>query len=172
MSKFGEVPFASSYASIVGFLLLGGAYLAMGLYLSSLTESQVVAAVITFIVFFITLFMDGIAKSISTGYKTAFIFFTVLIIIVCLILWIMMHNLTVLLAVGIVGEAILASIYFFKPTLLDGSIVKVFGWLSANARFYNFYMGIFDLADIIYYLSIIFVFLFLSIQVIKKKRWS
>lgn len=172
MTRYGEVPFASSYASIIGFLLLGGAYLAMGLFLSSLTESQVVAAVITFIVFFITLFMEGIAKSLSTNHKTAFIFFTALIFIICLILWIMMHNLTVSVGVGIIGEAILAIIYMYKPTLFDGSIVKVFGWLSATARFNNFYMGILDLADIIYYLSIIFVFLFLSTQVIKKKRWS
>ena len=44
MSRYGQVPYASSYASIIGFLLLGGAYLAMGLFLSSLTDSQVVAA--------------------------------------------------------------------------------------------------------------------------------
>lgn len=172
MSKYGNVPFASSYASIFGFLLLGGAYLAMGIFLSSITESQVVAAVITFIVFFITLFMDTIAGNISTTYKSAFIFFTILIIIICLLLWIMMKNLTVSIGVGVVAETILALLYMYKPTLLDGSVVKVFGWLSATARFNNFYMGIFDLADIIYYLSIIFVFLFLTTQVIKKKRWS
>jgi len=172
MSRFGEVPYASAYASLFGFLLLGGAYLAMGLYLSSLTESQVVAAVITFIVFFITLFMDNIAKSISTGSKSAFIFFTVLILIICFILWLMMHNLTVSAGTAVVGEGILLAIYLSKPALLEGSVVKVFSWLSANARFYNFYMGIFDLSDIIYYLSIIVLFLFLSVQVIKKKRWS
>lgn len=172
MTRYGQVPFASSYASIIGFLLLGGAYLAMGLFLSSLTESQVVAAVITFIVFFITLFMDAIAGNISTTHKSAFIFFTALILIICLILWIMMKNITVSIGVGVIGEVILAAVYMYKPTLFDGSVVKVFGWLSATARFNNFYMGIFDLADIIYYLSIIFIFLFLSTQVIKKKRWS
>lgn len=172
MTRYGQVPFASSYASIVGFLLLGASYLAMGLFLSSLTESQVVAAVITFIVFFFTLFMDGLASSISTTNKTAFIFFTALILILCFILWIMMHNLTVSFGVGIIGEVILTYIYMNKPTLLDGAVVKMFGWLSATARFNNFYMGIFNLADIIYYLSITFIFLFLSTQVIKKKRWS
>lgn len=172
MSLFGEVPFASSYASILGFILLGGAYLAMGIYLSSLTDSQVVAAIITFVVFFITLYMDDIAESISTSSKAAFIFFTIIILIICLILWIMMHNLTVSIGAGLIGEAILLTVYLYIPTLLEGSIVKVCNWLSANARFYNFYMGILDISDIIYYLSIIFIFLFLSVQVIKKKRWS
>lgn len=172
MMKYGSVPLASSYASIIGFLILGGAYIAMGLFLSSMTESQVVAAVITFIVFFFTLFMEGIAGSISTNHRTAFIFFIVLLLIVCLILWTMMHNLTISLGAGIIGTVILTAIYMYRPNLYDGSIVKVFSWLSATARFNNFYMGILDLADIIYYLSIIFIFLFLSIQVIKKKRWS
>lgn len=172
MTIYGNVPFASSYASLVGFLLLGGAYLAMGLYLSSLTDSQVVAAVITFIVFFFTLFMESIANSLSTNHRTAFIFFVIMLLILCLIMWIMMHNLTVSLGVGIIGIGLLIAIYMYNPTLYDGAIVKVFSWLSATARFNNFYMGILDLADIIYYLSITFVFLFLSTQVIKKKRWS
>lgn len=172
MMRYGKVPFASSYASIIGFMLLGGAYLAMGLFLSSLTESQVVAAVITFIVFFFTLFMKGIASSISTNHKTSFIFFTVLLILICLLLWTMMHNITVSIIAGIIGQVTLTGIYIYKPTLYDGAIVKVFSWLSATDRFNNFYMGILDLADIIFYLSIIFVFLFLSTQVIKKKRWS
>lgn len=172
MTRYGSVPFATSYASVIGFLLLGGAYLAMGLFLSSLTESQVVAAIITFIVFFFTLYMEGIAGSIPTNHSTALIFFIALWIIICLVLWIMMRNITITIGAGVIGIAILTAIYMFKPTLYDGAIVKVFSWLSATVRFNNFYMGILDLADIIYYLSIIFIFLFLSTQVIKKKRWS
>ena len=146
--------------------------LPVGIFLSSLTESQVVAAVITFIVFFFTLFMDGIAASISTNHKTALIFFGILMLIICFILWIMMRNITVSIGLGIIGIGSLTGLYMYKPTLFDGAIVKLFSWLSATARFNNFYMGILDLADIIFYISIIFVFLFLSTQVIKKKRWS
>lgn len=172
MTLYGDVPYATSYASLIGFTLLGGAYIAMGLFLSSLTDSQVVAAVITFIVFFTTLFMEGVAKSLSTNSKTAFVFFIVIIALICLVLWIMMRNLPVCIGSGIIGVGILTAIYVFEPTILDGSIVRFFSWLSVTVRFNNFYMGIFDLADIIYYLSITFIFLFLSIQAIKKKRWS
>ena len=172
MTRYGKVPFATSYASIIGFLLLGGAYLAMGLFLSSLTESQVVAAIITFIVFFFTLFMDGIASSLPTDHKTALIFFIALWLIVCLVLWIMMRNITITLGAVIIGTAVLTVLYVYKSTLYDGAIVSVFSWLSATARFNNFYMGIMDLSDIIFYISIVFMFLFLSTQVIKKKRWS
>ncbi|NLJ97275.1 MAG: ABC transporter permease subunit [Clostridiales bacterium] len=172
MNLYGEVPFASSYGSIIGFILLGGSYIALGIFLSSLTDSQVVAAIITFIVFFITLFMENIAGSISTNHSTAFVFFSVIVVILCLILWNMVRNLMLTIGIGIIAEGIITAIYLYNPTLYDGAIVKVFSWLSATSRFDNFYMGIFDLADIIFYLSIIFVFLFLSTQVIKKKRWS
>ena len=84
----------------------------------------------------------------------------------------MVRNLMLTIGIGIIAEGIITAIYLYNPTLYDGAIVKVFSWLSATSRFDNFYMGIFDLADIIFYLSIIFVFLFLSTQVIKKKRWS
>ena len=48
LTLFGEVNLAATYSCIFGFLLLGGALLSIGLFISSLTESQVIAAVISF----------------------------------------------------------------------------------------------------------------------------
>lgn len=172
LRQYGNVPFAGAYASIFGFALLGGAYLAIGLFLSSLTESQVVAAVITFIVFFFTLFMDNIANMIPSDHRSSFLAFAVLILLICFILYLVMHNLTVAVSIGLIGETALAAVYLKKPELFDGLLVKVFGWLSVVVRFGNFYIGILNLEDVIYYLSLIFIFLFLATQVIKKKRWS
>lgn len=57
MSKFGTVSFAGAYTGILGFFLLGCANLALGVFVSSLTESQVIAAVLTF-VFFVCILYD------------------------------------------------------------------------------------------------------------------
>jgi ABC-2 type transport system permease protein len=73
---------------------------------------------------------------------------------------------------GIVLEGGLVTIYVLKPTLLDGSVKNVFGWLSVMSRYYNFSLAIFDVSGIVYYLSITILFAFLTVQVIKKKRWS
>jgi ABC-2 type transport system permease protein len=172
MKQYGNVPLAPAYASIFGFTILGGAYLSMGFFLSSLTESQVVAAVVSFIVFLFTALMDGIAGFFPADNKTAYVVFSVILVIICIILYIMMRNLTISICAGLVGELGLTAAYLLKPTLFDGLIVKVFGWVSVIDRFNNFYMGILDLAGIIYYISIIFLFLFLTVQVIRKKRWS
>lgn len=172
MNLYGYVPFAPAYASILGFTVLGGAYLAMGFFLSSLTDSQVVAAVITFIVFIFTAFMEGIAGIFPADNKTAYIVFSVLLIVVCGVFYLMMHNLTISLSIGFLGELALTAAYLLKPALFDGLVIKVFGWVSVITRFSTFFFGILDLASVVYYISIVFLFLFLTTQVIKKKRWS
>lgn len=172
LSLYGTIPFGSAYAGIFAFLMLGSAYLSIGLFISSLTESQVVAAVISFVVFLLTVLMESIAGIIPSDNKTAVIAFTVILIIFCIIIYRMMRNLTVAVIIGLLGEAALLAVYFLKPTLLDGSLKKVFGWFSVNSRFSNFRLSIFDVSGIVYYLSITVLFAFLTVQVIKKKRWS
>lgn len=172
MSLYGDVPYASAYGSILGFALLGGAYLAMGLFISSMTDSQVVAAIISFIAFLFTVLMEGIAGIFPTDNKTAFSVFVVIVILICILVYRMMHNLTITIALGAIGIAGLVGIYLTKPTLLDGSLIKAFQWVSVVSRFDTFSAGILDISGIIYYLSIIFIFNFLSVQVIKKRRWS
>ncbi len=172
LTKFGDVPLPSAYASILGFTMLGAAYLSIGLYISSLTESQVVAAVISFIVFLFTVLMDGFAGIIPKDSQAAYVTFTVILIIICLILYRMMHNLTVAVGTGIIVEVALTVIYLLKPTLYDGLVIKAFDWLSVITRYDQFYYGIFDITGIIYYLSLTFLFAFLTTQVIRKKRWS
>ena len=142
------------------------------MFISSLTDSQVVAAVITLVTFIVTGLIDGIALVIPSDGKTAYIFFTLIIIAIGLILYRMMNNLTVAIGVGAIAEIGLTIAYLTKPMAFDGSIVKVSSWLSVLSRFNNFRLGILDIADLIYYLSIVFIFLFLTIQVVKKRRWS
>ena len=65
MSKFGTVSFASAYTAILGFFLLGCANIAIGVFFSSITESQVIAAVLTFVFLFAFYMMSGISTFFS-----------------------------------------------------------------------------------------------------------
>ena len=172
LTQFGEIALAPAYSSIFGFSMLGGAYLAIGLFISSLTESQVVAAVISFLTFLFTLFMDDIAGFVPADNKTSLIAYTIILLMICIILYLMMHNLVVSISTGVIIEALMLTVYFIKPILFDGLVSKVVGWLSMLNRYYSFYLGILDLSAIVYYLSIMFIFLYFTVQVIKKKRWS
>ncbi|MCD8110132.1 MAG: Gldg family protein [Clostridiales bacterium] len=67
MSCFGTVPYAQSYTAILGVWLFGLLAIAIGLFLSALTESQVIAAVLSFGVLFLGYMMDSITSMISSS---------------------------------------------------------------------------------------------------------
>ena len=67
LSSFGTVPMGESYVSIFGFWLMGCLFLAIGLFISSITESQVIAAVLSFVALFICYMMDAILSLISSS---------------------------------------------------------------------------------------------------------
>ena len=65
MGKYGTVSYAMAYTALLGFFFLGCAQIAVGMFLSSVTESQVIAAVLTFGVLFCSFMMDGIESFFS-----------------------------------------------------------------------------------------------------------
>lgn len=117
--KYGEPNTAVLISSSVGILLIGAAFIAIGLFVSSLTENQLVAAVGT------------------------------------------MGILIFLLLVGLLNSYI------------DSYVIRtIIDWISIYSRFGNFSYGILDPATMVYYFSICFVFMFLTVRIYEKRRWS
>jgi ABC-2 type transport system permease protein len=170
--QFGAVPLKMAYASILGFSLLGGAYIALGLFISALTESQLVAAVISFVAILITALMDSLVNMLPSDNRSAFVIFAFMVILICWLIYSMIHNLTITLGLGILAEICLTVAYLFKATLFDGLVSRFFSWFSVIARFDKFVSGVLDLSSVIYYISVIFIFLFITVQAIKKRRWN
>jgi ABC-2 type transport system permease protein len=171
LSKYGTVSFKLAYTGILGFILVGAAYLAIGLFLSALFESQAIAAVVTFVVLLVTYIMQGIVSLLPTSNKAAWLIFSAVALIVAIVAYFMVHNGTVAVGLGVVLESACAIVYFVKPSLYDGLVVKVFDWFSVVDRFDNFMNGILDLTGIVYYISIVVIFIFLTIQSLNKRRW-
>lgn len=172
LSQFGEISYGSAYASILGFFLLGAAYIAIGLFVSSAVDSQVVSAVITFIIILVTYFIDGIVSVLPADNKSTVAILAIIFLLICYITYVIMKNPYFSITLAVLGEGIILAIYFIKPTLFDGLLVEIANWLSVMSRFDNFNLGIINLADIVYYLSVIFIFLFLTVQSLKKRRWN
>jgi len=170
--QFGSLSLKVAYGSILGFTLLGAAYISIGLFISALTESQLVAAVVSFVVILITALMDSLVSLLPTDKKSAWVIFSVIIVLICWRLHSRMHNVTVSLTVGIIAEAVLTTFYAVKPTVFDGLVSRVFNWFSVIARFDNYTKGILDLSSVVYFVSIVFLFQFLTVQEIKKRRWN
>ncbi len=172
LAQFGVVNFAMSYAAILGLFLLSCAYLAIGLFISSLTESQAFAAVMTFIVILVTCLADGIANLIPATAKAAWLTYSVIWALLAIWMWRVMKNATVAICVFALGEAVLSAVYLLKGTLLEGTVEKVLGSLSIMSVGGQTMSGVLELRMPVYYLSIAFVFCFLTYQNIRKRRYS
>lgn len=57
-------------------------------------------------------------------------------------------------------------------SIVGGFAAKVLGWFSILSRYEDFNRGILGLSPVVYYLSFTAVFLFLTVRVIEKRRWS
>ena len=172
LSFFGEVPFVETFGTFVAFYLIGACFIAVGLFISSLTENQIVSAVATFGVLLAMYLMDGIAQSLPTSRIASVVFAILLILALAFFIYSNIKNLYVSIGIGVVGVAAVIILYAVVPTIFDGLLVNVFGWFSIMRRFNNFYYGIFDVASIVYYLSFSAIFVYLTIQVVEKRRWS
>lgn len=172
MSLYGEINFVMNYAAIAGFFLMGCAYLAIGTFISAVTDSQAFAAVLTFIVVLVTYLMEGIATLFATDAKTAWLLFSFLLILLSVLTWTMMKNKLVTGLFFLLSEGALAYVYFAHPILLEGSIVKTFAWFSVESRYADFVNGVLNVADVVYYVTVVVLFMFLTMQAIKKRRWN
>ena len=172
MSKFGTVDFGTAYTAILGFFLLGCANIAIGLFMSALTESQVIAAVLTFVLLFAFYMMNGISSFFSKTSMSTCVNFGLLILAAAIIVYTMIKNVLISAAVGVIGEVILVIVYLLKSSIFEGGIQKVLDIFNLSGHFDNFTNNIFDIKGIVYFLSVIAVCLFLTMQSILKRRWN
>ena len=172
LSKYGTVSYSMAFTAIIGFFFLGCANLSIGLFLSSITESQVIAAVLTFAALFCSFMMNGIESFFSQTAITSMMAFLVLAVVAAVFVYQMTKDNLLTGITGIVLAGIVLIVYFVKSSLYEGAIQKLLDLLAVTNHFDNFVGGILDLTVIVYMLSVICIFVFLTIQSIQKRRWS
>ena len=171
LAKYGTVSYPMTLTAIVGFFFLGCANIAVGLFLSSITESQVIAAVLTFVVF-CSFVMNGIESFFSQTAMASMLAFAVLAVLIAMVVYQMTKDniLTGITGVVLLGAVVI--IYIVKSSLYEGAIQKLLDLLAIANHFDNFVGGILDFSGIVYMLSVICIFIFLTVQSIQKRRWS
>ncbi len=172
MGKYGTVSYAMAYTALLGFFFLGCAQIAVGMFLSSVTESQVIAAVLTFGVLFCSFMMDGIESFFSDTAITSMVAFLLLAILLGVVIYQMTKTLGLSVGISTVLGIFVVVVYFVKPEIYSGLIQKVLELLAIANQFDSFVGGIFDITGIFYMLSVICIFVFLTVQCIQKRRWS
>ena len=172
LSNYGDITFATVYGTQLAFFLLGAALIAMGLFISSLTESQAIAAVLCILVVLVNYFMSSLAGFLPGTAPASAIALTITLALLCLALWSLVQDSTVAMLVFILGEGALLVVMVLNPTVLEGLFPRIMESLSVFDNFYDFVYGVFDITSIVFFLSVIFLFVFLTVQSLEKRRWS
>lgn len=172
MGRYGVISYPMAYVAVVGFFFLGCAQIAVGLFLSSVTESQVIAAVLTFGILFCSYMMDGIESFFSDTAVSSMVAFLIIAFVIGIVVYQLTKNIIFSSCVGGVLVIGVAAVYFIKPTVFTGLIQKFLNLFAIANHFDNFVGGIFDVTGIIYMLSVVCIFVFLTVQCIQKRRWS
>ena len=172
MGRYGVISYPMAYVAVIGFFFLGCAQIAVGLFLSSVTESQVIAAVLTFGILFCSYMMDGIESFFSDAAISSMVAFLIIAVVVGIVVYQLTKNIIFSSCVGGVLVIGIAAVYFIKPTVFTGLIQKFLNLFAIANHFDDFVGGIFDVTGIIYMVSVVCIFVFLTVQCIQKRRWS
>ena len=161
------------YSSIAVFFLLGCVYLAIGMFMSSLTESQIIAFISTFGILLLLYLWDGILSFLPGSALSGMI--GILLILTLIVVYIYHMTKNWMLAAGIeaVGIAAALIVYFVKSSLYENLLTKLLGRLALADVFMNISSSnIVNVSGLLLYVSILIIFVFLTIQTIQKRRWS
>ena len=163
----------SDYISILVFFLLGCVYLAIGMFLSSLTESQIIAFITTFGVLLVLYLWDGILSFLPSSALSGAVGIIILLTIVAAYIQQMTGNWFISGGIELIGIAACVVTYIVKSSLFENILTKFLGNLALANVFTDITSNsIVDISGIVLYLSVIVVFIFLTVQAIQKRRWS
>ncbi len=121
LSALSSPQWSIFFSNLIGIILLGAALISIGLFISCMTESQMVAAIVGFAAMFAILMIDNLASALPTALS-------------------------------------------FVATILTK--------LSFMTPYNDFVSGILDLGNVLFFVSVTAVFLFLTVRILEKKRWS
>lgn len=161
------------YLAILVFFLLGCVYIAIGMFISSLTESVIIAAIGTFGILLLTYLWSGILNFIPSAAWANAVAVAVLLSLVVLAVWNMTRNIVIS---GVLELLVLAGTiitYVAKKSLFESLLSTFLGKLELTEVFSNIADNhLLDVSGMILYLSLIVLFFFLTMQMIQKRRWS
>ncbi len=171
-AQYGDVYLPTSYGTIFAFFVLGAALIAIGVFISSLTDNQGLAAGIGIAAILFNYYSVDLAEyATSTSMGSAIALF-VLAGGLGLIIRHMTKNENLAYGVGLTLVASVMAVFWLKPEWLEGLVPEIMSTLSLFERFFVFVNGVFDITAIVYYITVIVFFLFLSVQSLEKRRYN
>ena len=171
-AQFDDVYLPTSYGSLVAIFIMGAALVALGVFISSLTDNQGLAAGIGIAVILFNYYSVSLSEYVSSTAFGSAIALSVLALLLGVIIRYLTRNEQLASGISLILLAVITATYFLNPTAFEGLLPNIMRQLSLFDRFNTFVSGVFDLTAIFYYVSVIVFFLFLSVQSLEKRRYN
>ena len=171
-AQYGEVYLPTAYGSIFAFFVLGAALIAVGVFISSLTDNQGFAAGIGIAVSLLNYYSVSLSESVSATSFGSILALVALILLLGAVVQHLTRNKDLAWGVCMILTAALIVTIWVNPTAFEGMLPAVMEQLSLFERFYVFVNGMFDWTAVVYYASVIGFFLFLTVQSLEKRRYN
>lgn len=171
-SQFGEVYLLTSYGSLIAYFVMGAALIAVGVFISSLTENQGMAAGIGIAAILFNYFSVQLAEYVSATVTGSAV---VLFLLAAGLGWLIYHltkSSSLCYGVALTLMAAITALFLIDSSKFEGLLPDLMRKLSLFSRLDTFVNGVFDLTALVYFLSVIVFFLFLSVQSLEKRRYN
>lgn len=171
-AQFGDVYLLTSYGSMFAFFMMGAALIAIGTFISSLTDNLGFAAGIAVPVILLNYYSVTLAEYVSSASFGSAIALIVAAVILGFVIRHLTGNENLAFGIGAALSIAIVALYFIDNTIFESLLPDIMTKLSLFERFYKFVNGVFDLTGIVYYVTVIVFFLFLSVQSLEKRRYN
>ena len=171
-SRYGDVYLLTAYGSILAFFIMGGALIALGVFISSLTDNQGFAAGIGIAVILLNYYSVSLSEYVSSTAIGSMAALVVIILLLGAVIRYLTGNENLAYGIALVLILVTALLYWKDNTAFEGLLPNLMTKLSLFERFNSFVNGVFDMTAIVYYLTVIAFFLFLSVQSLEKRRYN
>ena len=171
-AQFGDVYLPTSYGSLFAVFLMGAALLAIGVFISSLTDNQGLAAGISIAAILFNYYSVSLSEYVSSTAIGTVIALAVLVFALGAVIRYLTRNELLAYGVCLVLPAVICVVAFVDAASFEGLLPDIMRGLSMFERLNTFVSGVFDLSAVVYYLSVAAFFLFLSVQSMEKRRYN
>ncbi len=171
-ARFGEVYLLTSYGSMFAFFMMGAAFIAIGMFISSLTDNLGFAAGIAILVILLNYYSVTLAEYVSSTAIGSAAALIVAAVILGFVIRYLTRNDKLAVGTGAILSIAVAGLYVMDSAAFEGLLPDIMKKLSLFERFYKFVNGVFDLTGIVYYVTVTVFFLFLSVQSLEKRRYN
>ena len=155
----------ANFAALLCYFLMGCAAIAIGVFLSSLTENQIIAAVAGIAALLL-------ASMFTTGSAVALALFAVIAAVFSVVAGLRTRSFTLGCLSFAACCVALTALFLLRSTWLTEAFSAVLSALCLFTPFEEFVNNNFSIPTLVYYLTVAGLFLFFTAQGLEKRRWN